>query len=142
MQNSGTSLTKKSHNTMPTWLAWTMLVAWMVLIFLFSNQPSLPHLPAGWLDLIFKKLAHATAYGILFVLWKNALSRHISHSEVPALLALIFVLGYAISDEWHQSFVPGRHGQSLDVLIDFSGALAIFWTIGWLKTHKTNSPIQ
>ena len=31
---------------------------------------------------------------------------------------------YAISDEVHQLFVPGRSGQATDVLIDFSGSLA------------------
>ena len=36
---------------------------------------------------------------------------------------LIFSIFYAASDEFHQTFVPGRDGNIVDVLIDSSGAL-------------------
>jgi VanZ family protein len=35
---------------------------------------------------------------------------------------LLITVAYAISDEWHQSFVEGRHGSPVDVLIDTAGA--------------------
>ena len=43
--------------------------------------------------------------------------------KTKLLSALTISLLYAISDEIHQLFVPGRAGQIRDVLIDFSGSL-------------------
>jgi VanZ family protein len=40
-----------------------------------------------------------------------------------AWLALLITILYAFSDEYHQTFVPGRHGQLQDVAIDMTGAL-------------------
>ena len=46
--------------------------------------------------------------------------------RAPVLLALVISIGYAATDEFHQSFVAGRHGSPVDVLIDSAGvALAI-----------------
>jgi VanZ family protein len=93
-----------------------LALAWMAIIFWFSNQSSLFYLPEDWLDTIFKKSSHAAAYGILWLLWWLATGRR-------AWLALALTVGYAISDEWHQTFVPGRHGQWFDVGVDTLGAL-------------------
>ncbi len=93
-----------------------LALMWMGIIFWFSNQPRLFYLPTDWLDFLFKKGAHATAYGILWVLWWRALGGR-------PWWALLITVGYALSDEWHQTFVPGRHGQLLDVGIDTTGAL-------------------
>ena len=93
-----------------------LALAWMAIIFWFSNQPTLFHLPDSLLDTIFKKSSHAAAYGILWMLWWLATGRR-------PWLALALTVGYAISDEWHQTFVPGRHGQWFDVGVDTTGAL-------------------
>jgi VanZ family protein len=108
---------------------WLMIAGWMALIFFFSSQPQLPSAPDPWADLIFKKGAHFTVYAVLAVLFRRALppSRRIW------ALSWMFTVLYAASDEWHQSFVPGRHPQPTDVLIDACGAatgLLIFW---WLQ---------
>ena len=53
-----------------------------------------------------------------------------------------FTVLYAASDEWHQSFVPGRHPQLTDVLIDACGAatgLLIFW---WLQRRAQASALR
>ena len=38
------------------------------------------------------------------------------------LFSLIFIFAYAISDEFHQSFIPGRESSLKDVVVDFIGA--------------------
>jgi VanZ family protein len=97
---------------------WLPVVLWAAVIFAFS---SIPHLSSGlgtW-DTIVRKGAHLTEYAILGALLVRALER-----EVPA-----FALGvlYAASDEFHQSFVRGRHAAPLDVAIDAVGlALGLF----------------
>jgi VanZ family protein len=103
---------------------WLPAIFWAALIFTLS---SIPHLSSGlgtW-DLFLRKGAHVTEYAILALLLARALQR-----EVPA-----FVLGvlYAASDEFHQSFVRGRHGAPLDVAIDSVGLLigVIAWRRAW-----------
>jgi len=46
----------------------------------------------------------------------------------PALWAFLIALLYALSDEYHQSFVPGRHPDPLDIVTDLAGAAAaLLW---------------
>lgn len=54
------------------------------------------------------------AYGVLAIL-----ARRLGVGDAGALA---IVLAYAISDELHQRFVPGRTGTAIDVLIDLLGA--------------------
>ena len=42
------------------------------------------------------------------------------------IYSLFIVLGYAISDEVHQYFIPGREMAIRDVAIDFSGGVLGF----------------
>jgi VanZ family protein len=49
------------------------------------------------------------------------------------LLCLFFTVLYAVSDEYHQSFTPGRHSSGYDVIIDACGA---FTVLGLLYTRK------
>ena len=44
-------------------------------------------------------------------------------SKKTAIFSFLFSVLYASSDEFHQTFVPGRDGNIVDVLIDSSGAL-------------------
>jgi VanZ family protein len=91
---------------------WLPVVAWTALIFALSSVPDLGTGLGGW-DLVLRKLAHAAEYAVLGALLQRALNRP----------ALAFVLGtlYALSDEIHQSFVPGRQGSPLDVALDAAG---------------------
>jgi len=94
----------------------------MALIFWFSHQPDLPRAPAPLLDLLVKKGLHAAAYGALALLWLRALRA--AGAPAPAALAFALSVLYAVLDEWHQSFVPGRSGRLADVFIDAAGAAA------------------
>ena len=93
---------------------WLPVLVWAGLIFALS---SVPHLSSGlgtW-DLVLRKCAHVTEYAVLGALLVRALDR-----ELPALALGV---AYAVSDEWHQTFVQGRHGAPLDVAIDGFGVL-------------------
>lgn len=77
------------------------------------------------IDYPVRKLAHASEYTVLGILYSLSV---LSVSAVPKrrkLLCTAFPLGvlYAMSDEFHQLFVPGRAGRVSDVLIDSSGVL-------------------
>lgn len=93
---------------------WGPVVAWAALIFGLSSVPDLGTGLGGW-DLLLRKIAHAGEYAILAALLVRALRR-------PGW-AIALGIAYAISDEVHQSFVPGRQGAVLDVLIDSVGVV-------------------
>lgn len=96
-------------------------LALMALIFLLSAQPGLSS-GLGTIDLVGRKLVHMAEFGLLFVLWLRALGW-----RRPALAAAI-AIGYAITDELHQTTVEDRSGSPLDVLIDATG-VAIAWLL-------------
>lgn len=109
----------------PRWLQrfrlltlWLPPLAWMVLIFYLSAQPDLPHPEAGWADLLFSSGAHVLIFGILALLLARAAGEHPRGWLIAFALAVL----YAFSDEFHQSFVPGRHADPLDLVCDALGA--------------------
>jgi VanZ family protein len=94
----------------------------MGVIFFFSAQPDLGTGLGVW-DTILRKAAHLAEYGLLWLLWQRALR---TRTPWPAVA---ITLAYAATDEFHQSFVDGRHGTPVDVLIDAAGvaiAVAIY----------------
>lgn len=101
---------------------WGPPLAWMGLIFFLSSQPDLPSAPEAWLDLLLKKGAHVLAFGLLAWLYLRALRGSAAPSDRARLVSLALAVAYAISDEAHQSFVPGRTPRVADVLIDTLGA--------------------
>jgi VanZ family protein len=116
---------------------WLPPLLWMGLIFFLSAQSSLPHHPDILLDLILKKVAHVMEYGILaFLLWR-ALSRELDTLSWSALvIAFLVSVLYAASDEYHQTFVPGRNGTPVDVSIDAVGALIALLVVGSLRRKR------
>jgi VanZ family protein len=100
----------------------------MALIFVLSAQPSLPRAPDDLLDMLVKKGAHFGEYLILAILLGRALAPE-ELSPRTAAFAFGITIAYAISDELHQAFVPGRMPSPWDVGFDALGAgsgMAIF----------------
>jgi VanZ family protein len=101
---------------------WLPPLVWMAVIFAFSAQHGGGHLAPA--EIVLRKLAHVTEYLVLAALLLRALRRGGVAAAVP--VAIIAALAYAASDEWHQSFVPGRTATPRDVAIDGIGvALAV-----------------
>lgn len=124
---------RQFHPVLDSRLArWLMVAGWMALIFFLSSQPQLPSPPDPLADLIFKKGAHFTVYAVLAVLLLRALPPGRWVWSVAWALAVL----YAASDEWHQSFVPGRHPQPTDVLIDAAGATAGLLLLWWWQLRR------
>ncbi len=109
------------------WL-WLPVVVWAALIFALSSIPDLGTGLGGW-DLVLRKIAHAAEYAVLGALLLRATGR--------VGLALALGVAYAVSDEIHQAFVPGREGAPLDVVIDAIGVACgvVLWQV--LRTRRT-----
>jgi VanZ family protein len=87
----------------------------MALIFYLSAQPALaPDVP-GWTRVV----AHFSQFALLAAAWAWALAPPLGRRALA--LAAAISLAYAISDEYHQSFVEGRDADPLDVLVDAAG---------------------
>lgn len=128
----------------------TMLtLIWMGIIFYFSSQPavqsaslsggilrriqeivsSIPVMGdaflVGFTEHILRKGAHMTEYAILGMLLILCMYQYLPEQKrrfrLPA--ALLAGILYAGSDEFHQTFVPGRSGELRDVLLDSVGVL-------------------
>jgi VanZ family protein len=75
----------------------------------------------------FDKIAHFSVYGLLATLLVR-----LGQRPRAIALALLFTSLYGVSDEWHQSYVPGRSSEFADWCADtLGGALAIALYAGW-----------
>ena len=128
--------------------AWVLVLVWMGVIAYLSHQPVyesnelssavaavairavaevVPEATVvvnpSLMNHIVRKGAHVVAYMVLGFLVLNAqyASGAVGVKSLAATM-LICVL-FAASDEWHQTFVPGRGGQMSDVLLDSVGAV-------------------
>lgn len=114
----------------PFLFLWLPLLAWMGLIFYLSAQPDLPQPDTGWVGTALSSGAHAFVFCVLAVLWMRMLDgrRH------ALLVAFLLTMLYALSDEFHQAFVPGRHPDPWDLLCDALGAvLALGLWLWWRR---------
>lgn len=120
-------------------VSWVPAVLWATLIFVLSSQPVLPS-PEELSD----KHLHAIAYGVLASLCLVGLTaarwRSITLGSVVAAFAVAVL--YGISDEVHQSFVPGRTPDVADVVADAVGAalaLAAAWAWAILLGRRSSA---
>jgi hypothetical protein len=90
-------------------------------IFFLSAQPSSGEY--GTLDVFVRKLGHVTEYAVLTLCWWRALRGlgTVRDHRTAIALAVAIALAFAVSDEFHQTLVDGRHGTPVDILIDGVG---------------------
>lgn len=132
-------------------IKWVVLLLWMLVIFLFSSQPHsgettksiianiIPNITTNSLldmiNFIVRKSAHITEYFILALLTISLLKEYTKKQNVILVSSLIFCFIYAMTDEYHQSFVPGRSSLFRDVLIDTSGGILAI-VLNYIYMHK------
>jgi VanZ family protein len=99
---------------------WLSPLVLMVLIFVLSAQPSL-NSGLGLIDTVGRKIVHFSEYALLAFLWWRALRTRFE-ANTAMLVAFAITSAYAATDEFHQTFVRGRHGSPIDWGIDSAGA--------------------
>lgn len=131
-------------------LSCILVILWMIIVFSFSHQEAVQSsgtsqkvievilnvLPVednmndnqkqqliSQLQLPIRKLAHFTIYFIGGMLIYLLFSTTKYATKTKAILSQVVATTYAISDELHQYFIPGRAMQFTDVCIDSAGAL-------------------
>ena len=118
-------------------LRWGPVLFWMAVIFLASGTPGSDLPTFGTWDYVVKKGGHMLGYAVLAVLWR----RGIGWERRPVAAAWLPAIIYALVDEVHQSFVPGRHPALTDALgFDGVGA-ALGLLVSWLvERPETKRP--
>ena len=111
---------------------WLPALAWATLLFLLSARPTLPVGLESGLD----KVAHFLAYLVLGAL----LARGQSRTRMSAAAACALGIAYGASDEWHQSFVPGRSTELGDWAADSAGVLAGVALYHWMRRRAWRAP--
>jgi VanZ family protein len=112
-------------NRAKKYVRWLFVVIWMGVIFAFSAQPhsgAVTEKYLGSANVPVRKASHMAEYAILFSLCRWAAVGTIDGVLLLRWLPLMISALYACSDEYHQSFVPGRSASGSDVLVDCSGA--------------------
>lgn len=123
----------------PWWInRWGPVLVMALLIFLASSLPSDKIPNAGRWDFSVKKGGHMLGYALLAISLVRAQGRWDKKSLALAVLGCVL---YALSDEFHQSFVRGRSSTLFDVGIDTIGAsLGLALRIGlWGLYSKRHS---
>ena len=117
-------------------VAWLPVIAWAGLIFAFSAQPNLRFAADPGLDFVIRKAGHMGVFGILaLLLWRALTSTN--RWRRPWAWSLVFAVLYAITDEFHQGFVAGRHPSAVDVGIDAAGAAIAVLAAGVVRSRRT-----
>lgn len=127
------------------WISWAAIIVWMAIIFYLSHEPAstsrelstglmneiftfigkiapASEIDAGMFHHLLRKSAHFFAYSALGIFSFAAFLLSGASGYRRIFMALGLCVMFAISDEVHQLFVPGRSGEIRDVLIDSAGA--------------------
>ncbi|AVK50151.1 teicoplanin resistance protein VanZ [Clostridium sp. MF28] len=106
-----------------------------------KNSINVKQEEASNLDHIVRKNAHAFMYMVLAILVCGALFSYNKNGKGMIIYILFICLFYAVTDEFHQSFIPGRTSLVSDILVDFMGAmigLGLFY-LSYYKIYKRKS---
>lgn len=115
-----------------------LCLAFMAAIFYFSDMPATQSSQVsepiaestGLSQTTVRKIAHFICFFCLSGSFLGFFSTF-KKLSLPAIPSFLATLCYAITDEFHQSFVPGRSCELRDVLIDSAGALSflLIWAV-------------
>jgi VanZ family protein len=120
-----------------TIFGWGAAAAWMALIFYLSSQSTLPRVVTRW-EQVQDIVGHFLEYAMLALLLRWALaSAGVRH---PTRWAFVIAVAYALSDEFHQYFVPGRHADPYDLLTDAAGAAVALGLVAAVRALQAKRP--
>ena len=128
---------------------WGPSMLMMALIFSFSSITGSQMPNFGLVDFLVKKGGHACGYALLALANLYGLRRRRGGKGQGGqplrlyALALLIAVMYAVTDEFHQSFVSGRHPAVTDVGIDALGACAglALWAATFSRRQKQETEI-
>ena len=149
----------------PRWLAWLWAwwpaILWGCVIFTMSTDtfstehtawffepplhwliPSLTATQFAVVHHLIRKCAHLTEYFVFFLLLYRAVGAGRAGWRWSwGITALLIAAAYSATDEFHQSFVPGRGPSAYDSLLDTTGAsVALLFLWLWFRRRGVSVP--
>jgi len=156
-----------NRNGLTVLFSWFLVFIWLVVIFYLSTQPAadssnlskkvtkviIEIIPLdnevsttenliAKLEPSIRKLGHFSEYFVLGLLVTNALRVSGVFGIKAFIYSLLFCILYAVSDEFHQYFVPGRSTEFGDVVIDTIGSfigVSLYYLISRLRQVIANN---
>ncbi|MDX1613690.1 MAG: VanZ family protein [Candidatus Promineifilaceae bacterium] len=126
-------------------LAWLAVFLWAGLIFAVSAQPQARFQELGLSGTLLSFSGHLFSYAVLMTLLAVAIRVERPQGTVSILLAAFLLTAlYGLTDEFHQSFVPGRRATWDDWLVDLLGAFlvgVVLWT-RWARQRSDEADYQ
>ncbi len=129
----------RKSKTMLTYHLPAMLYAGLIIVL-----SSIPHLQSPKLGFFSAdKLIHFSEYAVFsFLFYRSfehslAIKSRLNSGSMAALLTFALLLVFAVGDEFHQKFVPGRFADVFDVLADILGG-----TLMILVLHRRNKSLS
>lgn len=117
-------------------IRWVPSIVWMAVIFYLSSRTG-SDLQGMFPFLDSFNFGHLIAYFILSLLFYWALQTKTGRRKLDVrLIAVGLSLLYGLTDEWHQSFVPSRTPDPMDILNDVIGASAAMLVVTWYSRRK------
>jgi VanZ family protein len=124
-------------------IRWISVAIWMGVIFAFSSQAHSSEVTKqyfGEANILIRKIGHVSEYLVLYSLVRWAAAPSTMASAIKKFwLPFIWSVAYAGTDEFHQSFVPGRSAAFSDVLVDAGGAALaaiLFWSVSLSQARR------
>ena len=128
---------RRSVFSLKVYARFILMAIVMGMIFYLSHQPGdFSYLPK-YIGL--DKLLHVIAYGSLAATLLYGLDpmTKCSSRALTAVGVVFFCILFGISDEYHQSFIPGRSVSAWDVVADGLGAfLVVVWWLKWSTSAR------
>jgi hypothetical protein len=89
-----------------------------------------------WIPPIVQNVLHIPAYAVLTLALRWSVRAWLRALNTAALGACAIASAFAVFDEWHQGFVPGRHASPADVMLDLVGVALGIWLAAWIVQDK------
>ena len=124
---------QKTRASLELALRWLPVFLWAAVIFTLSSIQQVAVSEVFFWDFVAKKTAHFLEYAIFFALIERA-------TGAKLRISFILTIIYAVSDELHQSFVPGRTAALYDLGFDFAGAATAAYLIWKLRVSHLLKP--
>jgi VanZ family protein len=110
------------------------MILWMILIFILSSRSTIGIGKTNLERVLIFKSLHFIEYFILYIFTFLAFKNH------PKSILISYL--YALSDEYHQSFVPFRQASFIDTIVDFVGIISAYFFISLLQKNKFSSILK
>lgn len=117
---------------------WLPVFIWCFFIYYLSSLPSLKSDFPSYLDLVLRKMAHITEFAMLTFLFFRAAILDMDRKSA-SVHAVLFAFVFAITDEYHQTFIWGRNGNLFDIIIDSIGIFIAYYLFNIKKIKNLSN---